>query len=64
MSTNDPETGSGRGGPLGAPTSTPNAQPPSADQDANTAVSGGGMIAEDNASEGKETARETGPTAD
>lgn len=58
----DPTTGSGRGGAMGAPTSTANTQPPSADQDANVAVSGGGMVNEDDASEAKDTADETGPS--
>ncbi|MFL6061351.1 MAG: hypothetical protein ACJ72E_08985 [Marmoricola sp.] len=57
----DPTTGSGRGGPLGVPTSTGNTQPPSADQDANEAVSGGGIVDEDAATEEKNTAKETGP---
>lgn len=47
---------------MGAPTSTANTQPPSADQDANVAVSGGGMVNEDDASEAKDTADETGPS--
>jgi hypothetical protein len=60
----DPTTGSGEGGAMGTPTSTPNTQPPSADQDANVAVSGGGMVNEDDAAAQKDTARETGPDAD
>lgn len=48
---------------MGKPTSTANSQPPSADQDANAAVSGGGMVDEDDESDAKETVRETGPTA-
>jgi hypothetical protein len=60
----DQTTGSGDGGSLGTPTSTPDSEPPSADQDANVAVSGGGMVDEDDASEQKDTARETGPDAD
>ncbi|HWJ66525.1 MAG TPA: hypothetical protein VNT31_07605 [Nocardioides sp.] len=63
-SDNDETTGSGRGGPLGTPTSTANAQPPSADQDANEAVSGGGMVDRDDQDDPKQTAKETGPTAD
>jgi hypothetical protein len=59
---NEPTTGSGEGGALGTPTSSPNTQPPSADQDANVAVSGGGMVDEEDASENKDTARETGPS--
>lgn len=57
-------TGSGRGGPMGVPTKTANTQPPSADQDANVAVSGGGMVDEEAATEPKDTVRETGPSAD
>lgn len=60
----EPTTGSGEGGPLGTPTRTANAQPPSADQDANEAVSGGGMVDPDDAAEEKGSARETGPNAD
>jgi hypothetical protein len=60
----DPTTGSGRGGPMGTPTSSPNTQPPSADQDANVAVSGGGVVDEDDATDEKETVRETGPDRD
>ena len=37
-------TGSGRGGGLGTPGRLPDEKPPSFDQDANEAVSGGGMI--------------------
>ncbi|MGO4258530.1 hypothetical protein [Marmoricola sp. RAF53] len=59
-----PTTGSGEGGSLGTPTSTANTQPPSADQDANVAVSGGGMVDEDAETDPKDTARETGPSAD
>jgi hypothetical protein len=51
-----PGTGSGRGGAMGTPTSTGNTQPPSADQDANVAVSGGGMVDEDAATDEKRTA--------
>ncbi|MET3961597.1 hypothetical protein ABIE44_001531 [Marmoricola sp. OAE513] len=63
MSDGDATTGSGEGGSLGTPTKSANTQPPSADQDANEAVSGGGMVDEDDASEEKDTARETGPSA-
>ena len=45
--------------PMGTPTSDINEEPPSADQDANAAVSGGGMVAEDDAGEAKDTAKET-----
>ena len=64
MATGSDGTGSGAGGGLGTPTSTANAQPPGADQDANSAVSGGVMIDEENASEAKDTAKESGPSAD
>jgi hypothetical protein len=64
MGTGTDDTGSGEGGALGTPTSTANTQPPDADQDANSAVSGGGMIDEDDASEAKDATRETGPSAD
>lgn len=64
MGTGTDDTGSGEGGALGTPTSTANAQPPGADQDANSAVSGGGMIDEDNESEAKDTAKESGPSAE
>jgi predicted small lipoprotein YifL len=63
MSDDETTTGSGRGGPLGVPTSSANTQPPSADQDANVAVSGGGMVNEDDAAEEKRTAKRSGPSA-
>lgn len=37
-------TGSGDGGPTGTPSELPDEEPPSADQEANEAVSGGGMV--------------------
>ena len=40
----DVGTGSGRGGDLGTPSGLPDEAPPSADQEANEAVSGGGMV--------------------
>ena len=40
----EPGTGSGRGGSLGTPSGLPEEAPPSADQEANEAVSGGGMV--------------------
>lgn len=55
-------TGSGRGGPMGVPSKTANTQPPSADQDANVAVSGGGMVDEEAETGQKNTVRETGPS--
>jgi hypothetical protein len=36
--------GSGRGGAMGAPSLDPDEAPPSADQEANSAVSGGGVV--------------------
>lgn len=45
--------------PMGTPTSDINEEPPAADQDANVAVSGGGMVQEDAADEAKDTAKET-----
>lgn len=40
----DPGTGSGDGGSLGTPSGLPEEAPPGADQEANAAVSGGGMV--------------------
>ena len=40
----DPGAGSGEGGSLGTPSGLPEEAPPSADQEANEAVSGGGMV--------------------
>lgn len=64
MNDDEQTTGSGRGGPLGVPTKTANAQPPSADQDANAVVSGGGVVDEQAGQDGKDTAQETGPSVD
>ena len=47
----DPGVGSGEGGDLGTPSGLPEEAPPSADQEANEAVSGGGMV--DPSTEGK-----------
>jgi hypothetical protein len=63
MDTDSTSAGSGEGGSLGTPTSTGNTQPPSADQDANVAVSGGGMVDGDDATDEKDTVEETGPSA-
>jgi hypothetical protein len=52
---NEPGTGSGEGGDLGTPTGLPNEEPPSADQEANEAVSGGGMVDPSTEGEAKET---------
>ena len=38
------DTGSGDGGPLGTPSQLPEEAPPSADQEANSVVSGGGVV--------------------
>ena len=43
-STQDPGAGSGRGGDLGTPSGLPEEAPPSADQEANEVVSGGGLV--------------------
>lgn len=42
-----PGTGSGRGGALGTPSGTLDVAPPSADQEANAVVSGGGLVGPD-----------------
>jgi hypothetical protein len=40
----EPGAGSGRGGDLGTPSGLPEEAPPSSDQEANEAVSGGGIV--------------------
>lgn len=40
----DPRSGSGDGGPLGTPDFLPDEAPPSAEQEANSVVSGGGVV--------------------
>lgn len=40
----DAGAGSGDGGSLGTPSGLPDEEPPSAEQEANEAVSGGGMV--------------------
>jgi hypothetical protein len=53
----DPGAGSGEGGDRGTPTGLPEAEPPSTPEEANEAVSGGGMVqpeAEDDAKESPE----------
>ena len=40
----DPGAGSGEGGSLGTPSELPEEAPPGTDQEANEAVSGGGMV--------------------
>lgn len=47
--------GSGRGGDLGTPSGLPEEAPPSADQEANEAVSGGGMVQPSTEGEPKDT---------
>ena len=57
----DPEVGSpggsGRGGALGTPGPLPDETPPSADQESNEAVSGGGMVSPDDEDEARRTAK-------
>jgi hypothetical protein len=53
-----PGAGSGRGGDLGTPSALPEEAPPSADQDANEAVSGGGVVQPDTQDEARKTAEE------
>ena len=50
-----PGTGSGEGGSLGTPSGLPEEAPPGADQEANEAVSGGGMVDPSTEGEAKET---------
>lgn len=54
---NDPGAGSGRGGALGTPSWLPDEAPPSADQDANRVVSGGGLIGPEDDEQPREDAR-------
>lgn len=56
VATQETGTGSGRGGTLGTPGSLPEEEPPSADQEANEAVSGGGMVEPSTEGEPKKTA--------
>lgn len=51
----DPGTGSGDGDSLGTPSGLPEEAPPGADQEANEAVSGGGMVDPSSEGEAKET---------
>lgn len=51
----DPGAGSGKGGDLGTPSGLPEEAPPSADQEANEAVSGGGMVQPSTEGEPKDT---------
>ena len=55
----DPGTGSGRGGPLGAPGFLPDEAPPSADQEGNEVVSGGGVVRPDDAGPGDSSGAST-----
>ena len=57
-----PETGSGDGGSLGTPSGLPEEAPPGADQEANEAVSGGGMVDPSTEDEAKETVDTPPPT--
>ena len=50
----DPGVGSGDGGDLGTPGGLPKMEPPSAEQDANEAVSGGGMVQPDTEGDAKD----------
>ncbi|HEX2893612.1 MAG TPA: hypothetical protein VHO29_06370 [Marmoricola sp.] len=63
--TPDAGAGSGRGGALGTPGQLPDEAPPSADQEANQVVSGGGVVGPDDDPDGEHEAREaadsTGP---
>ncbi|HUS22261.1 MAG TPA: hypothetical protein VMZ66_09650 [Aeromicrobium sp.] len=52
----DPGTGSGDGDSLGTPSGLPEEAPPGADQEANEAVSGGGMVDPSTEGEAKDTA--------
>lgn len=60
----DPTTGSGRGGALGTPSALPDETPPSADQEANSVVSGGGLIGAEDDEAPSDAAVESGPTDD
>ena len=51
----EPGTGSGDGGSLGAPSGLPDEEPPGAEQEANEAVSGGGMVDPSTEGEAKDT---------
>ena len=57
-----PGAGSGRGGALGTPSWTLDEAPPSADQEANAVVSGGGLVGPDD-EEGPHRAAEQSPSA-
>jgi hypothetical protein len=51
----DPGAGSGAGGDLGTPSGLNEEAPPSADQEANEAVSGGGMVQPETGEDAKDT---------
>lgn len=55
----DPGAGSGRGGDLGTPSGLPEEAPPSADQEANKVVSGGGVVQPSTEGEPKDTVDES-----
>ena len=54
-------SGSGRGGALGTPGQLPDEPPPSADQEANDVVSGGGLVGPEDDEGPRDSARPTGP---
>ena len=54
----DPGAGSGEGDSLGTPGGLTEEPPPSIDQEANEAVSGGGMVQPDAEDDAKDTVRE------
>jgi hypothetical protein len=53
----DPRAGSGRGGPTGTPTGQPEEAPPDVDQEANSVVSGGGVVGADDGEGPSEAAK-------
>jgi hypothetical protein len=59
----DPGGGTGRGGPLGTPTSIPDEAPPSTQEEGNQVVSGGGLAGPDDDQEPIEH-EQSGPSAD
>jgi len=60
-SKNSPGAGSGRGGAMGTP-SRPDEAPPSQDQEANSVVSGGGLVGSDD-DEGPSETAESSPSS-
>jgi hypothetical protein len=57
-------SGSGRGGALGAPSLSADEAPPSADQEANMVVSGGGLAGPDDGDGPKEAAKSSPSSQD